>query len=162
MIHPYAVAAFLLAILPLIATPGASLALLIQYVTAGGHRQALPVILGTVTGLYAHATLAIAGLSALVMHSSQALTAVKLLGAAYLVRLGLWTWRPTTLPPPPTPMDQPKRSASVYTQASGRSSCAEGRAWSTMPASSARSARRRRSSSSPSASEPSRPRRRRA
>ncbi|AQZ63313.1 Putative threonine efflux protein [[Actinomadura] parvosata subsp. kistnae] len=115
MIHPYAVAAFLLAIFPLIATPGASLTLLIQHVTTGGRRQALPVLLGTVSGLYAHAALAIAGLSALVMHSSQAFAAVRLLGAAYLVGLGLWTWYSTTLPPSPT--RQPKRPGSVYTQA---------------------------------------------
>ncbi|MEV4577104.1 LysE family translocator [Nonomuraea jabiensis] len=117
MIHPYAVTAFLLAILPIIATPGASLTLLIQHVTTGGRRQALPVILGTVSGLYAHATLAIAGLSALVMQSSQAFAIVKLLGAAYLVGLGLWTWRSTTLTPPPTLTEQPKRAGSVYTQA---------------------------------------------
>ncbi|MGP3931346.1 LysE family translocator [Nonomuraea sp. KM88] len=118
MIHPYAVAAFVLAILPVIATPGASLTLLIHHVAAGGRRRALPVILGTVSGLYAHATLAVAGLSALVMHSSQAFTAVKLLGAAYLVCLGLWTWRSTTRPPPPALTDQPeRRTGSVYTQA---------------------------------------------
>ncbi|MEV4111628.1 LysE family translocator [Nonomuraea sp. NPDC049695] len=117
MIHPYAVAAFLLAVLPIIATPGASLTLLIQHVTAGGRRQALPVILGTVSGLYAHAALAIAGLSALVMRSSQAFTAVKLIGAAYLVGLGLWTWRSTTLIPPPAPADQPNPTGSVYAQA---------------------------------------------
>lgn len=79
--------------------------------------ERLPVILGTVSGLYGHATLAVAGLSALVMHSSQALTTVKLLGAAYLICLGLWTWRATTLPPPPLPVDQPKRTGSLYTQA---------------------------------------------
>jgi threonine/homoserine/homoserine lactone efflux protein len=117
VIHPYAVAAFLLAILPLIATPGASLTLLIQHVTTAGRRRALPVILGTVTGLYAHATLAIAGLSALVMHSSQAFAVVKFLGAAYLVGLGLWTWRSTTRPPPPTLTEQPERTGSVYAQA---------------------------------------------
>ncbi|MGW0857281.1 LysE family translocator, partial [Streptomyces sp. NPDC002690] len=93
MIRPYAVAGFLVAILPLIATPGASLALLVQHVTDTGRRQALPVILGTVTGLYVHAALALAGLSALVMHSSQAFAAVRLTGAAYLVGLGIWTWR---------------------------------------------------------------------
>ncbi|NBE95808.1 LysE family translocator [Nonomuraea sp. KC401] len=117
MIHPYAVAGFLLAILPVIATPGASLTLLIRHVTAGGRRQALPVVLGTVAGLYAHATLAAAGLSALVMHSSQAFTAVKLLGAAYLVGLGVWTWRSTTLPPPSPPADRRVRGGSVFTQA---------------------------------------------
>lgn len=57
MVHPYAVAGFLVAVLPLIATPGASLVLLVRHVTDSGRRQALPVILGTVTGLYVHATL---------------------------------------------------------------------------------------------------------
>ncbi|GAA3421316.1 LysE family translocator [Streptosporangium vulgare] len=92
MVHPHTVTGFLLALLPLIATPGASLALLVRQVAEGGRGRAVPVILGTVTGLYVHAALAVAGLSAFVMHSSQALTAVKLAGAAYLVGLGLWTW----------------------------------------------------------------------
>ncbi|MGN9846747.1 LysE family translocator [Nonomuraea sp. H19] len=74
-------------------------------------------MLGTVSGLYAHAALAIAGLSALVMHSSQAFTVVKLLGAAYLVGLGLWTWHSTTLPQSSAPADPPRRTRSVYTQA---------------------------------------------
>lgn len=103
MVHPYAVAGFLVALLPLIATPGASLALLVRHVTDSGRRQALPVILGTVTGLYIHAALAIAGLSALVLHSSLAFTAVKLIGAVYLIGLGMWTWRsaaPNAVPAP--------------------------------------------------------------
>ncbi|MFE9782174.1 LysE family translocator [Streptomyces sp. NPDC005775] len=119
MVHPYAVAGFLVAVLPLIATPGASLALLIQHVTESGRRQALPVILGTVTGLYIHATLAIAGLSALVMHSSQAYTAIKLIGAGYLIGLGIWTWRSAAPNTAPVPYRQrrPKGADSVYAQA---------------------------------------------
>ena len=119
MVHPYAVAGFLVAILPLIATPGASLTLLIQHVTDGGRRRALPVVLGTVTGLYVHATLAIAGLSALVMHSSVAFSVVKFVGAAYLIGLGIWTWRsaaPSTVPAP-NRQRPPRRSDSVYVQA---------------------------------------------
>ncbi|MET9047473.1 hypothetical protein ABZX34_32295 [Streptomyces sp. NPDC004362] len=54
MVHPYAAAAFLVAVFPLIVTPGASLALLVQHVIDSGRRQALPVILDTVTGLYIH------------------------------------------------------------------------------------------------------------
>jgi threonine/homoserine/homoserine lactone efflux protein len=119
VVHPYAVAGFLVAVLPLIATPGASLALLIQHVTGSGRRQALPVILGTVTGLYIHATLAIAGLSALVMHSSQAFTAVKLVGAVYLIGLGIWTWRSAAPNAAPAAYRQglPGRPNSVYAQA---------------------------------------------
>ncbi|MFJ7965294.1 LysE family translocator [Streptomyces sp. NPDC096324] len=119
MVHPYAVAGFLVALLPLIATPGASLALLIRHVTGSGARRALPVILGTVTGLYIHATLAIAGLSALVMHSSLAFSGVKLIGAVYLIGLGIWTWRSATPNAAPVPHRQPlpKESGSVYAQA---------------------------------------------
>ncbi|WP_175407348.1 LysE family translocator [Streptomyces sp. TRM64462] len=118
MVHPYAILGFLAAVLPLVATPGASLALLVQHVTDSGRRQALPVILGTATGLYVHATLAVAGLSALVMHSSQAFTAVKVIGAVYLICLGIWTWRSATASArAPARRHLPVRSASVYTQA---------------------------------------------
>ncbi|HEY0496542.1 MAG TPA: LysE family translocator [Kutzneria sp.] len=98
MIHPYAVAGFLAAVFPITATPGASVALLIQ----AGRRRALPVIAGTITGLYVHATLAVLGLSAIVMQSSEAFAVVRVIGAVYLVGLGLWTWfagrSPTTRP----------------------------------------------------------------
>jgi threonine/homoserine/homoserine lactone efflux protein len=88
VIHPYAVLGFVAAVFPITATPGASVALLIQ----GGRRRAVPVILGTVTGLYVHATLAVLGLSAVVMESSEAFAVVRVVGAVYLVGLGLWTW----------------------------------------------------------------------
>ncbi|MFB4194193.1 LysE family translocator [Streptomyces carpaticus] len=84
---------FALAILPLVITPGASLTLLIRHVTEGGRRRALPVVLGMATGLYTHALLAIAGLSALVMRSETAFTVVRVAGACYLIGLGVWTWR---------------------------------------------------------------------
>ncbi|MFI9384894.1 LysE family translocator [Kutzneria sp. NPDC052558] len=86
--NPYAVAGFLAAVFPITATPGASVALLIQ----GGRRRALPVIAGTISGLYVHATLAVLGLSAIVMQSSEAFAVVRIVGAVYLVGLGLWTW----------------------------------------------------------------------
>jgi threonine/homoserine/homoserine lactone efflux protein len=93
VVHPYAVAGFLVAVLPLVATPGASLTLLIQRVGTSGRTQAPPVILGTVSGLYIHATLAGAGLSALVLRSSEAFAVIRLAGAAYLIILGIVTWR---------------------------------------------------------------------
>ncbi|MEU7975443.1 LysE family translocator [Micromonospora sp. NPDC049089] len=85
-----AVLGFLVAVAPITATPGASLTLVVSRVTTGGRRQGWWVILGTVTGLYVHATLAAVGLAALVLRSSQAFWVVKLVGAAYLVGLGLW------------------------------------------------------------------------
>ncbi|RZT79092.1 threonine/homoserine/homoserine lactone efflux protein [Micromonospora violae] len=88
--HGVAVLGFLIAVAPITATPGASLTLVVSRVATGGRRQGWWVILGTVTGLYVHATLAAVGLAALVLRSSQAFWVVKLVGAAYLVGLGLW------------------------------------------------------------------------
>ncbi|MDT0269760.1 LysE family translocator [Streptomyces sp. DSM 44915] len=84
---------FAVAVLPLVVTPGASLALLFRHVAEAGRRGAVPVVLGTVAGLGVHAAVATAGLSALVASSSQAFTAVRLVGAAYLIALACWTWR---------------------------------------------------------------------
>jgi threonine/homoserine/homoserine lactone efflux protein len=81
---------FLVAVAPITTTPGTSLTLVVSRVAAGGRRQGWWVILGTVTGIYVHATLAAVGLAALVLRSSQAFWIVKLVGAGYLVGLGLW------------------------------------------------------------------------
>lgn len=53
------------------------------------------MILGTAGGLYAHAAMAMAGLSALVAGSGRGFTALRLLGAACLLALAVWTWRST-------------------------------------------------------------------
>lgn len=110
-----AVLAFLAAVLPLIATPGASLTLLVREVTVHGRRRAVPVILGTVSGLYVHATLAAVGLSALVMHSSQAFEIVRLGGAAYLVALGVQCWRAGPVPRSTAGQDPDSRSGGAVT-----------------------------------------------
>jgi threonine/homoserine/homoserine lactone efflux protein len=96
----YLVAAFLVAVCPLVATPGASFALLAQRVGTGGRSEGLPVALGTITGLYVHETLAGAGLSAVVMQSSELFAVVKLAGAPYLIVLGIWTWRSASVGSP--------------------------------------------------------------
>ncbi|GIG90314.1 LysE family translocator [Plantactinospora endophytica] len=103
-----AVLGFLAAVAPITATPGTSLTLVVSRVAAGGRRQGWWVILGTLTGLYVHATLAAVGLAALVMRSSQAFWVVKLLGAGYLVGLGLWLlWTATRRRPPAAQTPQP-------------------------------------------------------
>ncbi|GAA1690659.1 LysE family translocator [Fodinicola feengrottensis] len=82
---------FALAVLPICLTPGASFSLVTQRVSTGRRQDGLMVTFGTVTGLFVHATLAAAGLSTLVMRSSEAFTVVKIGGAGYLVGLGCWT-----------------------------------------------------------------------
>jgi threonine/homoserine/homoserine lactone efflux protein len=109
---PQLVAGFLLAILPLVVTPGASFTLLTGHAAAAGAQAGVPVIIGTVTGLYVHAALAAVGLSAVVMHASWAFTAVRLAGAVYLIALGVWTWRSPSRSSP-----APIRSRGPYTQA---------------------------------------------
>lgn len=85
---------FGLAVLPICLTPGVSFTLVTQRVHQRGARSGLAVIVGNSLGLLCHAMLAGVGLSALVMRSSEAFTAVKFAGAAYLVVLGLRTlWR---------------------------------------------------------------------
>jgi len=84
---------FVLAVTPICLTPGASFTLVTQRVAVGRRRDGLLVAAGTATGLCVHATLAAVGLSAVVMHSAEAFMVVKLIGAAYLVWLGITTFR---------------------------------------------------------------------
>jgi threonine/homoserine/homoserine lactone efflux protein len=86
-----AVLGFLVAIVPIALTPGASFTLVTQRTLAGQRRAAGWVIAGTATGTYIHAMLAAAGLSALVMRSAEAFTVVKIVGGIYLILLGAWT-----------------------------------------------------------------------
>jgi threonine/homoserine/homoserine lactone efflux protein len=89
-----AMVGFGLAVLPICMTPGVSFTLVTQRVLDRGVCSGIAVTAGTVCGLIVHATLAGLGLSALVMRSSEAFTIVKLVGAAYLVLLGLRTlWK---------------------------------------------------------------------
>jgi len=84
---------FVLAVTPICLTPGASFTLVTQRVATGRRRDGFLVAAGTATGLCAHATLAAAGLSAVVMRSAEAFTVVKVAGALYLVWLGISTFR---------------------------------------------------------------------
>lgn len=84
---------FVAAVTPLTLIPGTSFTLVTQKVIAGSRRDGVLVTFGTTCGLLVHATFAAVGLSALVMASAEALTVVKIVGAAYLVWLGVTTWR---------------------------------------------------------------------
>jgi threonine/homoserine/homoserine lactone efflux protein len=86
-----AMVGFGLAVLPICLTPGVSFTLVTQRVLATGRLSGVRVAAGTSCGLICHAMLAGLGLSAIIMSSSAAFTAVKLLGAAYLIGMGLAT-----------------------------------------------------------------------
>ncbi len=93
--------------------PGADMALVTRQVLVGGTSLAQKTIFGNLTGLLVHGIALAAGLSALLVASATAYTAVKLAGAAYLVYLGvqaLRASRQSPSEPPPAAIVAPHRA----------------------------------------------------
>lgn len=84
---------FLVASVLVTVVPGADMALVTRQVLIGGPRLAQRTIAGNLTGVAVHGVALAVGLSALLVASATAYTAVKLAGAAYLVYLGIQTFR---------------------------------------------------------------------
>ncbi len=74
-------------------TPGPDIIYVITRGAAQGPRAGLAAAAGVSTGIIGHTMLCVAGLSALLAASAPAFTAIKLLGAVYLVYLGVRMWR---------------------------------------------------------------------
>ena len=81
--------AFLAAAIVLALTPGPGIAYVVARTVAGGRAEGLASCLGTAIGGLAHVLAAAAGLSVLVAQSAEAFAVVKILGAAYLIVLGI-------------------------------------------------------------------------
>jgi threonine/homoserine/homoserine lactone efflux protein len=88
---PPAVGLFVLAALALLLVPGPAVLYVVARSIHEGRRAGLVSVLGIHVGTLAHIGAATIGLSALVLSSAVAFTAVKVAGAAYLIGLGLWT-----------------------------------------------------------------------
>lgn len=84
---------FLSAALLVALTPGPGLFYVAARTLAGGRRDGLASGLGTGIGGLIHVVAGAIGISALVMTSAEAFTALKIAGALYLIWLGLKTWR---------------------------------------------------------------------
>ena len=89
MPDPATLAVFAAATAALLLIPGPSVLFIVARTLEHGRRGGLVSMLGVETGALLHVLAATAGLSALVTASPQALLAVKLAGAAYLLWLGL-------------------------------------------------------------------------
>jgi threonine/homoserine/homoserine lactone efflux protein len=84
---------FAIAALVLIMMPGPDQALITRNALVGGRPGGLLTMLGGVLGLTVHASAAALGLSALLVASATAFTALKIVGAVYLVWLAAQTLR---------------------------------------------------------------------
>ena len=83
------IALFLLAAVALAVVPGPAVAYIVTQSIDQGRRAGLVSALGVATGGLVHVAAATIGLSALIASSATAFTAVKLVGAAYLIAVGI-------------------------------------------------------------------------
>jgi threonine/homoserine/homoserine lactone efflux protein len=84
---------FLVGSLVVTVVPGPDMALVTKQVVTRGRRAAQTTILGNLSGLVVHAAALAVGLSALIVTSATAFSVIKLVGAAYLVFLGVQSLR---------------------------------------------------------------------
>jgi len=82
-------AAFVLAALALVLSPGPDTMLILRYTMAGGHRVGLATVAGVQTGLIGHTIAAVLGLSLVIASSPLLFKGIALAGAAYLAWLAL-------------------------------------------------------------------------
>jgi RhtB (resistance to homoserine/threonine) family protein len=97
---------FLIAITALTIVPGVDTLLVMRNAARGGHKDGLLTSLGICLGLFIHATISAAGLSAILLGSAELFTLLKLAGAAYLIWLGLQSLR-SAIKPKGIHLDQP-------------------------------------------------------
>lgn len=88
----------------LVAIPGPNVILIIANALQGGFRAGAMSVLGTTAGIAAQLVLVTVGLTALVTLFAAAFVWVKWLGVAYLIYLGIKTWRE---PVPEDPAQEP-------------------------------------------------------
>ncbi|SDH62707.1 resistance to homoserine/threonine (RhtB) family protein [Vibrio xiamenensis] len=87
--------AFVIAITILTLTPGLDTALVIRNTSRGGFVDGSVTSLGICSGLFVHALLSAIGISAVLAQSAELFNMVKMVGAAYLVYLGISSLRST-------------------------------------------------------------------
>lgn len=91
--------AFVVAVLLISASPGPAMALIFRRAALSGFSGAVPTVLGLELGLYVWALCAAAGLAAIVAASQVAFVVLRVVGAVFLVYLGVRAWRTAWRPP---------------------------------------------------------------
>lgn len=77
----------------LVTIPGPNVALIVANSLKFGFRSGLATVLGTTLGLSLQLALVVAGMTAIIELAADALSWIRWAGAAYLVWLGIKTWR---------------------------------------------------------------------
>lgn len=90
---PGSLFAFATAVVLISASPGPAMALILRRAALRGFAGAVPTVLGLQAGLYLWALLAAGGLAALVAASEVAFVVLRVLGAGFLLYLGVRMWR---------------------------------------------------------------------
>jgi threonine/homoserine/homoserine lactone efflux protein len=111
----HAFAVFVPAALVLLAIPGPAVLYVVATSVEGGRRHGLLSVAGIHLGSLVHVTAAVAGLSALIVSSAIAFSAVKYVGAAYLVLVGIRKWLERDEPHEPEARP-PRSGLRVFTQ----------------------------------------------
>ena len=87
------IAAFTIAATVVTISPGPDMALVARRAITEGWRRASVTSAGILTGLLVHATASAIGISAILVRSATAFTVLKIVGACYLVLLGIMSFR---------------------------------------------------------------------
>jgi threonine/homoserine/homoserine lactone efflux protein len=87
------VPAFVVAVVLISASPGPAMALIMRRAALRGFVAAVPTVLGLEAGLYLWALFAAAGLAAMVAASQVAFVILRVVGAGFLIYLGVKAWR---------------------------------------------------------------------
>lgn len=99
--------AYVVACTALLFIPGPTILLVVSYAMTHGRRSAFATIFGVILGDAVAMTVSLVGLGALLMASASLFLTMKILGAVYLVYLGIKMWRAPTMFDDPTLEDTP-------------------------------------------------------
>jgi homoserine/homoserine lactone efflux protein len=92
-VEPATLAAYAIAVLAIVVSPGPDTVLILRYALTSGPRAGFAAVLGVQIGLMIHTVLAILGISLLIASSPVLFKTVAIAGAGYLAWLGLQGFR---------------------------------------------------------------------
>ena len=107
--------AFFVASTVLVLIPGPTVLLVVSYALTQGRKVAIAMAAGVALGDLTAMTASLAGLGAILIASATLFTALKWIGAAYLIYLGVRLWRsPPELPDTPAEAEQSRSVRGIF------------------------------------------------